>query len=150
MKKNFYNIGRESKEVLVDSLSEFVVGIDGRANIEGIFLTPYGTENDVTGFKVGVVYDGDMGTLIANADRTSLNRARYATGYEFDVLPVSLDWYRTSTDSDVLPAKSMLKSGSVFYDKNGTLASLKEMTLCDDSIRDYSDFVVVPQVQSKK
>ena len=139
MKKNFYNIGHESKEVLVDSLSKFVVGIDERANVEGVILVPYGDRHDISGFKVGVIYDGDMDHLIVNADRTDLNRARYATGYEFDVLPISLDWYRTKTDSSSFPAKSMLKSGSVFYDKNGTLASLKEIALADDSICDYND-----------
>lgn len=149
MSKNFYNIGREVSEILVDSLSKYVVGIDEKSEIEGAFLTPYGTSNDISGFKVGIVYDGDISEEIVKADRTSLNMARYATGFEFDVMPISLDWYRGNSENDMFPVKSLLKSGSVFYDKNGTLASLKEMALADDSVKDYNDFVVVPAVRNK-
>lgn len=150
MKKNIYNIGKDSSDVLADCLSRYVFSIEGKENIEGVFLTPY--RSNVEEFRVGIVYHGDLLDNVTNASKLPLFEATYKTGYPIEIVPISYDWYMddSNVDSFIFPVKGMLKSGSIFYDRNFKLAELKNRYASDDTIKAYCDTLVRPAIQYRK
>ncbi len=145
--KKFVLINEKASEVLCDNISEFILGIQGRKDIEGVFLTPISDRIEVTGFNLGVVYDGDRAEDIASASRIALVEARAKTGFNFMVTPIYVGWFNGEygySDSLALPVKKMLKTGSVFYDQYGHLREFKEQVDSNANVTNDCNFVVSP------
>ena len=151
--KSLVLINENASEVLSNNISEFILGIEGRKDIEGVFLTPITERRNVTGFNLGIVYDGDRAEDIASADRIALVEAKAKTGFNFTVTPIYVGWFNGeygNGDSVAFPVKQMLKKGSVFYDQYGHLTEFKEKVDSNDKITNDSKVVVSPVLKYSK
>lgn len=151
--KSLVLINENASEVLSNNISEFILGIEGRKDIEGVFLTPITERRNVTGFNLGVVYDGDRAEDISSADRIALVEAKAKTGFNFTVTPIYVGWFNGeygTGDSVAFPVKQMLKKGSVFYDQYGHLTEFKEKVDSNDNIVNDSKVVVSPVLKYSK
>lgn len=151
--KSLVLINENASEVLSNNISEFILGIEGRKDIEGVFLTPITERRNVTGFNLGVVYDGDRAEDISSADRIALVEAKAKTGFNFTVTPIYVGWFNGeygTGDSVAFPVKQMLKKGSVFYDQYGHLTEFKEKVDSNDNITNDSKVVVSPVLKYSK
>lgn len=151
--KSLVLINENASEVLSNNISEFILGIEGRKDIEGVFLTPITERRNVTGFNLGVVYDGDRAEDISSADRIALVEAKAKTGFNFTVTPIYVGWFNGeygTGDSVAFPVKQMLKKGSVFYDQYGHLTEFKEKVDSNDNIANDSKVVVSPVLKYSK
>lgn len=151
--KSLVLINEKASEVLCDNISEFILGIEGRKDIEGVFLTPITERRSVMGFNLGVVYNGDRAEDIASADRISLVEAKAKTGFNFTVTPIYVGWFNGeygTGDSVAFPVKQMLKKGNIFYDQYGHLAEFKEQLDNNDKIINDSKVVVSPILRYSK
>lgn len=151
--KSLVLINENASEVLSNNISEFILGIEGRKDIEGVFLTPITERRNVTGFNLGIVYDGDRAEDIASADRIALVEAKAKTGFNFTVTPIYVGWFNGeygTGDSVAFPVKQMLKKGSVFYDQYGHLTEFKEKVDGNDNITNDSKVVVSPVLKYSK
>lgn len=151
--KSLVLINEKASEVLCDNISEFILGIEGRKDIEGVFLTPIGDKRSVTGFNLGVVYNGDRAEDIASADRLALVEAKSKTGFNFTVTPIYVGWFNGEygdSDSLALPVKKMLKTGNIFYDQYGHLAEFKAKVDNNENIANNSKFVISPVLRYTK
>ena len=151
--KSLVLINENASEVLSNNISEFILGIEGRKDIEGVFLTPITERRNVTGFNLGVVYDGDRAEVISSADRIALVEAKAKTGFNFTVTPIYVGWFNGeygTGDSVAFPVKQMLKKGSVFYDQYGHLTEFKEKVDSNDNITNDSKVVVSPVLKYSK
>ena len=151
--KSLVLINENASEVLSNNISEFILGIEGRKDIEGVFLTPITERRNVTGFNLGVVYDGDRAEDISSADRIALVEAKAKTGFNFTVTPIYVGWFNGeygTGDSVAFPVKQMLKKGSVFYDQYGHLTEFKEKVDGNDNITNDSKVVVSPVLKYSK
>ena len=151
--KSLVLINENASEVLSNNISEFILGIEGRKDIEGVFLTPITERRNVTGFNLGVVYDGDRAEDISSADRIALVEAKAKTGFNFTVTPIYVGWFNGeygTGDSVAFPVKQMLKKGSVFYDQYGHLTEFKAKVDSNDNIVNDSKVVVSPVLKYSK
>lgn len=151
--KSLVLINENASEVLSNNISEFILGIEGRKDIEGVFLTPITERRNVTGFNLGVVYDGDRAEDIVSADRIALVEAKAKTGFNFTVTPIYVGWFNGeygTGDSVAFPVKQMLKKGSVFYDQYGHLTEFKAKVDSNDNIANDSNVVVSPVLKYSK
>lgn len=151
--KSLVLINENASEVLSNNISEFILGIEGRKDIEGVFLTPITERRNVTGFNLGVVYDGDRAEDISSADRIALVEAKAKTGFNFTVTPIYVGWFNGeygTGDSVAFPVKQMLKKGNIFYDQYGHLTEFKEKVDSNDNIAIDSKVVVSPVLKYSK
>lgn len=147
MEKEYCKINSLVEENLTERLSNFVIVANRNGNVEGVFLTPYGAKKEVSGFYIGVVYEGQIPEAVEDSKRY-LGVCSYISGYEFDVQPISNDWFKGEKIVSSV-ASRLLKSGSIFYDKNGTLGEVKKKVDANDSIEYFTNLVVAPMQYTK-